>query len=120
MPSFDDTVRELVDLADAKGTCDDALDDLVRSTTDRIASETNNKGFEGQIRFLLVHLGLTEDTVAVIKERLTTGDEPECPDCYTALDKEGKCPDCGKEYLVCPRCGHAADPADGQCICYAR
>jgi hypothetical protein len=68
MPSFDETVKELVELAE--GSCDDALDELVQFVCDTMASTANNKGFEGQIRFLLVHMGQDEDTLRIIKERL--------------------------------------------------
>ena len=71
MRKFDDTVKELVALAEAEGTEDDnVLDSLVGEVVSKMESDTNNAGLESQIKFILVHLGLNEETVNAIKVEL--------------------------------------------------
>ena len=72
MKSFDETIQEILELADQQGTRDDGLlDEEVHADASQIASSVNNEGLEAQIKFLIEQRGLTEETVNYIKSLLT-------------------------------------------------
>jgi len=65
MPDFDDNkstqrenqLKQLLAKADAAGLGTEDLDEAMHDTASSIASDVNNSGIDGQLAFLLDHLG---------------------------------------------------------------
>lgn len=91
MKTFDESLKEIMDYANEQGTRDESLlDDEVHDTASSIASTVNNSGFEEQVKFLLTHNGIHDETVDHLKKLLTDTPTKETPRC-----EDFCCSECG-------------------------
>ena len=75
MPEPNAKVDAIIQLAEAKHIEPSQLDEVVHDTASGLASEANNGGIEGQIRFLCEHVPTTE-VAQMIENIKTEGGEP--------------------------------------------
>ena len=71
---------------------DDAIYDLAGGSR---ASDINNRGFEGQIEYILEQEGTEEGTKRVESILADYVAEHECRNCHVPLGDQSICPDCG-------------------------